>query len=149
MKELTVTGLENGTVIDHIDPKKVFLVVRLLQLHKLSNKVLAGTNFKSSKHDMKGFIKVEDKQLSTKETNKVALVSPNATINIIKDNKIVDKRNVEIPNKVKEIVTCFNPNCITNKEEVTTDFNVINKKPLQLQCTFCERVMGRGEIRVK
>ena len=62
--------------------------------------------------------------------------------------EVVEKRKVEVPKEVTAIVACFNPNCITNKEEVTTKFRTINKKPLQLQCYFCERVMTRKEIRV-
>jgi aspartate carbamoyltransferase regulatory subunit len=94
----------------------------------------------------KGIIKVSNKFFKPDEINKIALVAPSATLIIIKDFKVVEKKKVEIPDSVEKIVKCFNPNCITNHESVPTRFTVINKEDLKLQCHYCEKITARDTI---
>jgi aspartate carbamoyltransferase regulatory subunit len=139
-KELKVSAIENGTVIDHIPAKSVFQVIRILNLAEVSDQTLFGTNLDSRKMGKKGIIKVSNKYFEPDEINKIALVAPTATLIVIKNFKVLIKKNVEVPDNVEKIVKCFNPNCITNNENITTRFQVIDKKELKLQCHYCEKI---------
>jgi aspartate carbamoyltransferase regulatory subunit len=139
-KELKVSAIENGTVIDHIPAKSVFQVVRILNLTEVSDQILFGTNLDSQKMGKKGIIKVSNKFFEPDEINKIALVALTATLIVIRNFKVVIKKNVEVPDTVEKIVKCFNPNCITNHENIATKFTVIDKKELKLHCHYCEKI---------
>ena len=145
-KELKVSAIENGTVIDHIPSEKVFQVIRILNLNENNNMVLFGTNLESSKMGKKGIIKVSNKFFQADEINKIALVAPNATLIIIKNFKVTEKTKVQVPDAVEKIVKCFNPNCITNIEEVTTKFTVVDKEQMRLKCHYCEKITSKSSI---
>ncbi len=145
-KELKVSAIENGTVIDHIPAKVVFQVVKILSLSEATDQILFGTNLDSQKMGKKGIIKVSNKFFRPDEINKIALVAPTATLIIIKKFKVVEKKKVEVPDSVEKIVKCFNPNCITNNEGVTTKFTVIDKEDLKLKCHYCEKITARETI---
>ena len=145
-KELKVSAIENGTVIDHIPTQSVFQVIRILNLVEYQNQLLIGTNLDSRKMGKKGIIKVSNKFFESDEINKIALVAPSATLIIIKNFKVTDKKTVEIPEKVDKIVRCFNPNCITNAENIPTRFAVIDKTELRLRCHYCEKITARNNI---
>ncbi len=144
--ELKVSAIENGTVIDHIPAQVVFQAVRILNLSEGSDMVLFGTNLDSRKMGKKGIIKVSNKFFRPAEINKIALVAPNATLIIIKNFKVVEKKKVEVPDSIEEIVKCFNPNCITNHENIKTRFTVIDKTDLKLQCHYCEKTTASANI---
>jgi len=146
-KELKVSAIENGTVIDHIPPQSVFQVINILNLHKIPNQIMVGTNLESAKLGKKGIIKVSSKYFESEEINKIALVAPSATLIVIKDYTVVYKAKVEIPDNINKIVKCINPNCITNHEHVTTKFSVIDKVELQLLCYYCEKVTKKENIK--
>ena len=145
-KELKVSAIENGTVIDHIPPQSVFQVIRILNLDKITNQIMVGTNLESQKYGKKGIIKVSNKYFESEEINKIALVAPTATLIVIKDYTVVYKANVEIPDNINNIVKCINPNCITNHEKIPTSFNVIDKEDLRLQCHYCEKTTKKENI---
>lgn len=139
-RELVVSAIENGTVIDHIPAGEVYKVVKILNLDMYEDEVLIGTNLSSKKYGKKGIIKVKNKFFAETEVNKVALIAPNATLIIIKNYEVVEKRRLEIPDTIKQIVKCINPNCITNIEDnIETNFRVVDKEPLKLQCHYCEK----------
>lgn len=139
--ELVVSAIENGTVIDHIPVNTVLMVLSILGLDKYEDEVLIGNNLDSKKYGKKGIIKARNKFFEEKDINKIALVAPNATLIVIKDYEVVEKKFVEIPNKIEKILKCINPNCITNKEAIDTKFKVIEKNPLKIQCHYCEKTM--------
>ncbi len=140
VKELKVSAIENGTVIDHIPANAVFQVIKMLKLDDFDQMVLFGTNLESKKYGLKGIIKVSNKYFKPEELNKIALVAPHATIIEIKDYKVARKTVVETPDDIVAIVKCFNPNCITNKEFITTRFNVVDKEDIRLKCHYCEKI---------
>ncbi len=141
-KELVVSAIENGTVIDHIPAGEVYKVVKILNLDLNEDEVLIGTNLSSKKYGKKGIIKVKNKFFAETEVNKIALIAPNATLIVIKSYDVVEKRSLETPDTIRQIVKCINPNCITNIEDnIETCFKVVNKKPLELQCHYCEKTM--------
>lgn len=140
-KELIVSAIENGTVIDHIPADKVFEVIRIPNLDNSDKPVYFGTNLESKKYGRKGIIKISDMYFAPEDINKIALVAPTATLIEIKEFEVIKKHTVEIPNNIEKIVKCFNPNCVTNKEKVPTKFDVINdaKEGLKLRCHYCEK----------
>jgi len=149
-KKLKVAALCNGTVIDHIPSDKLFKVVSILHLDTCLNQITLANNLESAKIGSKGLIKIADRAFAEDETNKIALIAPNAKINIIRDFLVVEKRELTLPNEIREIVQCANPNCITNHQPVTTRFWVLNNDgEIMLKCHYCEREVKRDEVKIK
>ena len=142
-KELKVNAIENGTVIDHIPTQSIFQVISILKLQESSNQILFGTNLESKKYGKKGIIKVSGRFFDPEDVNKIALVAPTATLIEIKNFKVVEKKNVSIPDEVNTFVKCVNPNCITNHEDVITRFTVIDKSDVKLRCQYCEKATAQ------
>ncbi len=144
--ELKVSAIENGTVIDHIPSNAVFQVIRILKLERFENMVLFATNLESKKYGTKGIIKVSGKYFAPEELNKISLVAPHASVIEIHDFQVKNKTVVETPDKIRGIVKCFNPNCITNIEEVPAIFTVVDKDDIRLKCHYCEKITTRNTI---
>jgi len=147
--KLKVSAIKNGTVIDHIPATSLFKVLTILGLDRISSQITFGTNLDSAKLGQKGIIKVSDIYFEDEEINKIALIAPHAKLNIIKDYVVVEKKVVEIPEKIVDIVKCFNPQCITNNEEITTCFQVVSKDPIALKCHYCEKITSGEQIKIK
>ncbi|NQT76852.1 MAG: aspartate carbamoyltransferase regulatory subunit [Bacteroidetes bacterium] len=145
-KELKVTAIKNGTVIDHIPAQSVFQVIHMLGLNECENQILFGTNLESKKYGKKGLIKVNNRYFDHDTVNKIALVAPTATLIEIKNYKVIGKKNIVIPDHVSKFVKCVNPNCITNHEDVITKFKVIDKKDVKLQCRYCEKTTAKDNF---
>ena len=139
-KELVVSAIENGTVIDHIPADKLFQVVRALKLTECQTQILMGNNLESKKLGKKGIVKCQDIFFQPDEISKIALITPYATLIVIRDYIVVEKINIATPDSISGMVKCFNPKCITNNEVVTTKFNVIDKEDLKLQCHYCQKI---------
>ncbi len=126
-KELKVAALRNGTVIDHIPSEKLFSVISILGLNNISNQVTFGYNLESKKLGKKAIIKVADKYLSQEEVNKIAILAPNAKINIIKEYEVSQKMQLQLPDELIGVIKCKNPKCITNNEPMHTKFRTVDK----------------------
>lgn len=148
-KNLVVSAIENGTVIDHIPSSSVFQVMKILGLDSSKSMVLFGINLDSQKFGKKGLIKIENQFFEPSQMNKIGLVAPTATIIEIKNGQKSRKFSVEIPDKVNGIVKCFNPKCITNHEEIETKFDVIDKTDIKLLCHYCEKITKRETLSFK
>jgi len=146
MKELKVSAIRDGTVIDHIPSDVTFNVVEILKLENVNKIVSVATNLPSKRLGKKGIIKIGGKDLTKEEADKIALIAPKATFNIIKKYDVVKKIVSDIPDTIYGIVKCFNPKCITNNEPMKTKFSVISKSPLKLRCMYCERTMKKEDI---
>ena len=138
-KYMKVERIEHGTVIDHILPAKAFDVLRVLGLsNDKSMSILVNSH--SKKGGRKDILKFEDVELTAEEANLVALVSPQATINIIVGGEVVRKFNAEAPSEVSGILTCSNPNCISNQNEpIVTFFTLGSDEGHRYVCSYCER----------
>jgi aspartate carbamoyltransferase regulatory subunit len=145
-KELKVSAIENGTVIDHIPSENLFKVITILGLDEISTQITFGANLDSKKLGRKAIIKVSEVFFQDYEINKISLVAPHARLNVIKDFDVVEKSDVTIPDTIVGIVKCFNPKCVTNNEAVTTHFKVINKKEVALRCHYCEKITTQEEL---
>lgn len=147
-KELQVSAIENGTVIDHIPANKLFDVISVLGINRMENAMTFGTNLRSNKLGKKAIVKIWDRFLEDSEVNKLALVAPSAKINIIRDYDVVEKKKVNVPERVEGIVRCMNPKCITNHEFVKTKFAVINDSPIVLKCHYCEKLTDQANMEI-
>ncbi|TAJ11359.1 aspartate carbamoyltransferase regulatory subunit [Marinilabiliaceae bacterium JC017] len=147
-KELKVSAIKNGTVIDHISADHLFKVISILGLDKIQNQITFGTNLESHKFAQKAIVKVADKFFEDDEINKISLVAPYAKLNIIKDYEVVEKKSVTIPDEVVGIVKCVNPKCITNHEAITTRFSLVDKKEVALKCHYCEKITTEEHLEI-
>ena len=147
--KLKVSAISEGTVIDHIPSENLFDVISILELDKTSNMITFGANLDSDKLVNKAIIKVSNQFFEDDEINKIALIAPHAKLNIIRDYEVVEKKVVEVPNRVIGIVKCFNPKCITNAEPITTSFSVISKDPIALKCKYCEKITNENQMIIK
>ncbi len=143
---LQVAALCNGTVIDHIPSEKLFTIVRLLGLEYMPNNITIGFNLESQKLHKKGIIKIADKYFSDEELNRIAVVAPNVLLNIIKDYEVIEKREVELPDELINVVKCANPNCISNNEPMNSILRVIDKKLCIAKCHYCEKEQRKEEF---
>ncbi|OQY02919.1 MAG: aspartate carbamoyltransferase regulatory subunit [Bacteroidetes bacterium 4572_117] len=145
-QKLQVSAIRNGTVIDHIPAKNLFKVIKILGLVKMDKQVTFGTNLDSKKQGKKAIIKLSDKFFMDNEINRLILVAPEASLNIIKEYHVVEKKQVEVPDKITGISKCVNPKCITNHENVIPKFKVISKKDVALKCLYCEKITDEDNI---
>ncbi len=142
MKELKVQPIKNGTVIDHIPSGMALKVLRIIGIDEkgVDSTVSVLMHVPSKGTGWKDIVKVEDRELDPKEVDKVSLIAPSATINIIRNYEVAEKHKVQLPKVVKGIVKCANPSCITNlNEPVETMFTIKSKIPLKLRCHYCDR----------
>lgn len=147
-KQLIVNAIRNGTVIDHIPAKNLFKVISILNLERIDSQITFGTNMESKKLGSKAIVKIEDKYFLDEEINKIALVAPQAKLNIIRDYEVIEKRIVEVPDSITGIIRCVNPQCITNNEEVKTKFVVISKNEVALKCYYCEKITHQDQMAI-
>jgi len=146
-KELNVSAIKEGSVIDHIPSNATLKVVDILDLKGIRGIISVATNLVSKSMGKKGIIKISGKDLTKEEVDKIALIAPNATVNIIKNYDVMQKLKVAIPTTINKIIKCSNPNCITNNEKnILTKFYVLNKDPLKVRCHYCERNMEKEDI---
>lgn len=144
-KELKVSALENGTVLDHIPAENVYRALDILELKGISNQITIGINLNSKLFGKKGIIKIADRFFEDDELNKLALIAPHATVNIIRNFQVVEKKKLTMPEEIEGIAKCMNPKCITNHQPVKTRFAVIEEgNEISLLCHYCEK---RSDIR--
>jgi aspartate carbamoyltransferase regulatory subunit len=146
--QLLVAALESGTVIDHISTDKVFKIVQLLSLDKSEDSVTISNNLVSTKMGRKGLIKVAGRFFTDEEISRLSVVCPNIHLSIIKDFKVVEKKTIELPETLKNVVKCANPVCITNNEPMKTIFNVIDKDAGILKCHYCGKTQCIENIKL-
>ncbi len=148
-KQLLVSALENGTVIDHIPCERTNDVVTLLKLNNVSSTVMIGINLESKKMGHKTIIKVANKFFSDDELNKLSVIAPDVTLCIIRDYEVVEKKQVRMPEELRDIIRCANPKCITNNEPMHTVFNVIDKHNGVIKCHYCEKEQQIKDAKLK
>ena len=146
-KELVVSALENGTVLDHIPADNVYKALRILNLKGIENQITIGINLNSKQNGKKGIIKIADKFFEDEELNKLALLAPEATVNVIRDFKVVEKKKVELPKEIFGIAKCRNPKCVTNHQPITTRFTVnVKGNETSLLCHYCEKISDTKKV---
>ena len=147
-KQLSVSAIENGTVIDHVPARNLFKVIQILGLDRIENQITFGTNLESKKLGLKAIIKIAGVYFEDEDINRIALVAPDAKLNIIRDYEVVEKKLVVVPDNITGIAECMNPKCITNYEHVTTKFKVVSKKNVALKCHYCEKITNQENMHI-
>ncbi|RNJ77413.1 MAG: aspartate carbamoyltransferase regulatory subunit [Nitrosopumilus sp. D6] len=147
--DLLVRRIKEGTVIDHIDEGKGLQVLGALDIDGSDGSLITiALNVPSGKFKKKDIIKVENRFLKDDDTNKLAVIVPKATINMIKDYKLVEKRRVSLPNEIDRIFRCSNPDCITNStESIESVMDVVDKGGRVLKCRYCSRVLDVNKLK--
>lgn len=154
-EEMKIAKIKNGTVIDHIPPGRSLEVLKILGiLPGTKAKISLIMNAQSSKMKNSDFkkdiIKIEDRELSTLETDKIAIISPEATINIIRDYKVTQKHQVKFPEKIISIISCPRLSCITNDpreaKTIKSVFEITDESPIIIKCCYCEEQIEEKDI---
>ncbi|PSQ05419.1 aspartate carbamoyltransferase regulatory subunit [Halobacteriales archaeon QS_6_71_20] len=139
-RELRVSKIRDGTVIDHIAGGQALNVLAVLGIDGSEGVgVSIGMNVPSDKLGTKDVVKVEDRELSQGEVDVLSLLAPEATVNIVREFEVVEKKRVERPDRVVGLLRCPNRNCITNADEpVESAFEVVDDG---VRCEFCAGIV--------
>ena len=132
---MNIDSIKNGIVIDHITPGKAMQLYSMLGMDQLDCCVAVIQNVGSAKMGKKDIIKI-DSSISI-NLDVIGYVSPNATINIIEDGKIVRKEHIDLPQKLTNIIYCKNPRCITTTEQEIQHIFMLSDKG-DYRCIYCE-----------
>ena len=134
---MNIDSIRDGIVIDHIQAKKGMEIYNALNLSALDCSVAIITNARSKKMGRKDIIKI-DKDINL-DLDILGYMDPNITINIIKNDKRVEKYHVELPKTITNIIKCKNPRCITSVEqELNQVFVLTDKDKKAYRCKYCE-----------
>ena len=141
---LLVRRIKNGTVIDHIDGGEALNVIKILGIVGTTLEALSiATNVPSRNMGKKDIVKISNRELSKEEVDRIALISPRATINIIRNFKVCEKQGVEIPTLIVGSVRCPNPGCITRTNEpIKSRFEVLPDGK-GLRCLYCDSMITK------
>lgn len=140
---LKVEAIVEGTVIDHIKAGRGMKILKLLGIDEKHEKSVALlSNVKSKRFGKKDIVKTEGVFFSDDKLDLIALISPEATVNVIKDSKVVEKKKIEMPVDLR-IGHCPNPSCITNNEDMHRHFKIEGNR---YRCVYCERVFKPEEL---
>ena len=134
---MNIDSIKNGIVIDHIAAGKGMQLYDLLGLDKLDCSVAIIKNVSSKKMGRKDIIKVDaDVPLNL---DVIGFVDPEATVNIIRDSKLVEKKTIPMPQTVTNVIKCKNPRCITSVEQdLPHVFQLTDKENKVYRCLYCE-----------
>ncbi len=148
-KEIKVKALKEGSVLDHIPPKKSMEVLKILNLLKVAkeNTIIPAINLPSKKLGKKDIIKIENVFLTAKDLEVLWFIAPGASVSIIKNGEVVKKIPIRCPEKIVSILECPNEDCITNHGPQETKFTMYKDK--NCLCEFCERIFPLEELKIK
>ena len=139
---LNISGLKEGSVLDHIIAGKSMMIYEHLGLDKLDNEIAIIKNARSNKMGRKDIIKINgglDLDLDV-----LGYIDHNITINIIRDSKIVEKKTLQLPKKITNVIRCKNPRCITSIEQELPNIFVLSDEEEQTyRCLYCEEKYGQ------
>ena len=136
---LEITSIKNGIVIDHIEAGTGVKIFNYLGLDKKDYNVALIINADSKKLGKKDIIKIEN--CDQLDYTVLGLLSPTITIDEVKNEKIVNKISPELPVKVKNIIKCKNPRCITVQEKyVPHSFVLVDRETGRYRCEYCDEI---------
>lgn len=134
---MNIDSIINGIVFDHITAGKGMEIYRLLGLEQLDCSVAIIKNVHSNRMGKKDIIKVD--RVIDMDLNVLGYVDPEITVNIIRDGKTVEKRHVELPERITGVLKCKNPRCITSTEqELPQIFELRDRERRIYRCLYCE-----------
>lgn len=134
---MNIDGVSTGIVLDHIKAGKSMQIYELLKLEKLNNCVAVIQNADSSKYGKKDIIKID--QLIDLDLDVLGYIDSNITVNIVKDGKLYEKKRLELPETLTNVIKCKNPRCITSiEQEIVQEFKLVNKEKKVYRCAYCD-----------
>lgn len=134
---MNIDGVSTGIVLDHIKAGKSMQIYELLKLEKLNNCVAVIQNADSSKYGKKDIIKID--QLIDLDLDVLGYIDSNITVNIVKDGKLYEKKSLELPETLTNVIRCKNPRCITSiEQEIVQKFKLVNKEKKIYRCAYCD-----------
>lgn len=136
---LNIDSIENGIVIDHITAGRGMRVYELLELHKLDTCVAIIRNARSSKFGKKDIIKIEG--MTDVDLDVLGFIDDHATVCVIRDGQLAEKKQPHLPRRLVNIVKCKNPRCITSAEDVDQEFYLCDEEKHRYRCRYCEQVL--------
>ncbi len=140
---LNISGLSEGIVLDHIEAGRSLDIYYHLGLDKLECQVAIIKNARSSKMGRKDIIKIEG-GLDKLDLQILGYIDHNITVNIIQDNKIIEKKTLKLPQKITNIIKCKNPRCITSiEQELPHVFYLADEQREVYRCLYCEEKYGK------
>lgn len=142
---LQITSIKNGFMLDHIKAGIGVKIFRYLHLDKLGHQVALIINADSKKMGKKDIIKIEN----IEEINYTVLgvLSPGITINEVRNEVIISKVKPKLPEKIQDILTCKNPNCITSVEKyIPHSFALVDEEKGSYKCEYCEQIINPSEV---
>ena len=139
---MTIDSIKNGIVIDHIAAGKAMELYQILGMDKLDCSVAILKNVVSGKLGKKDIIKI-DRNLDL-DWDIIGYVDPNITVNIIKDGRQVEKRQLKLPETIRGVIHCKNPRCITSiEQELPQVFKLTDREKRVYRCLYCETQAGK------
>ena len=134
---MNIDSIKNGYVIDHIEAGKGMEIYKLLNLNELDCQVAIITNAKSKKTGIKDIIKI-DRNIDL-DIDKLGFIDPGVTVNVVKDDKIIEKKKLSLPEKIVNVAKCKNPRCITSVEKQLDQVFILTDKTKNIyRCKYCE-----------
>ena len=142
---MTVDGIENGIVLDHIEAGKAMLVYKYLHLDKLDSQVALIQNCSSRKMGKKDIVKIsEDLDI---DLDVLGYIDPGITVNYIKDGKRVDKKTLQLPETLTNVLKCKNPRCIISiEQELPQVFKIVDRTKSLYRCMYCDTIVRSEEL---
>ena len=134
---MNIDGIQNGYVIDHIHSGRGMMVYRYLGLDKLDCSVAIIKNAKSRRMGRKDILKIDE--LIDVDLNILGYIDPDVTVNVIRDNQLIEKKRLALPERVVNVIRCKNPRCITQTEqEIEHVFVLADREKGTYRCLYCE-----------
>ena len=134
---MVIDPIKNGIVIDHIEAGKGREIYDFLKLEELNCSVALIRNVPSKKTGKKDIIKIDE--IIDIDMDILGYMTPEATVSIIKNSQIVDKRKIQLPNVLKNVIKCKNPRCITSVEQgIEHVFKLVDRQSKVYRCIYCE-----------
>ncbi len=143
---LTVGRIEEGFVLDHIQAGRSMEIYKYLHLDELDCCVAIIKNAKSNKMGKKDIMKIEC-PIDFMDLDILGFIDHNITVNVIKDGKIVEKRDLSLPKEIKNVIKCRNPRCITSiEQELPHIFVLADEKKEIYRCKYCEEKCRKRDL---
>ena len=134
---MNIDGIQNGYVIDHIHAGRAMTIYRYLGLDRLDCSVAIIKNAKSQRMGRKDIIKIDD--LIPIDLHILGYIDPSVTVNIIRNDQLVEKKHLALPERVENVIRCKNPRCITQVEqEIEHIFVLADRERGTYRCLYCE-----------
>ena len=135
---MNIDSIKDGVVIDHITAGNAMRIYKLLGFDKLECSVAIIKNVSSKKMGKKDIIKIDSNIPLNLEA--LGYIDPGVTIDVIRDSKLVEKRSVDLPEKLHDVLKCKNPRCITSiEQELTHEFKLTDPQNRVYRCIYCEQ----------